>query len=142
MIQITGSLSIPENEIQFTASTSSGPGGQHVNKVSTRITLLFDIQNSSVLSEEQKKRVSEKLATRINREGILRVSSQRHRSQSANRQQAIDRFTELVGEALQISVARKKSKIPARARKRRLANKRHRSLVKQRRTRIKSFSED
>jgi protein subunit release factor B len=95
MIKITEQLYISENELKFTASRSGGPGGQHVNKVSTRITLSFDVINSHALSDDQKQLILRRLATRINRQGILQIAGQEHRSQTSNRNAAIERFVEL-----------------------------------------------
>jgi len=100
MIQIHQSLSIPLREIQFVYGTSSGPGGQHVNKVATKATLLFSVPCSSSLSKTQQNRISNKLSTRINKEGVLRVTSSKYRSQRANRDAVIARFAELMLEAL------------------------------------------
>ncbi len=83
---------IAEDELRFTYSRSSGPGGQNVNRVETRVTLLFDVLGSPSLSEGHKRRIASLLATRINKEGILRVVSQRHRTREANRRAARERF--------------------------------------------------
>ena len=138
MIRITENLSIPENELTFTASGSSGPGGQHVNKTSTRVTLWFDLKNSPSLRPEQKQRIAEKLPTRINRNGFLRVSAQRHRSQSANRDQTIERFAQLLEDALAETPERRATRVPKRTKKQRLENKKHHSRKKQLRTKIPS----
>jgi ribosome-associated protein len=100
MIRINDSLSIPRHEISFTFSRSGGPGGQNVNKLSTRATLLFDVNRSRSLSDGQRARIRERLGTRISGGGILRVTSRRHRSQRANREAAEERFAELLREAL------------------------------------------
>jgi ribosome-associated protein len=94
-MQVTDTLSIPEEELRFKASRSSGPGGQNVNKLNTRMTLLFDVRNSPSLSQEQKESIQRRLATRINHEGVLRVVCQRHRTQAANRRGATQRFVEV-----------------------------------------------
>ena len=88
MIDIQTGLSIPEGELTFTFSRSGGPGGQNVNKVNTRATLFFDVRNSPSLSEEQKALILERLKGRIDREGVMRVISQRHRTQGDNREEA------------------------------------------------------
>ena len=133
MIKINSSLSVPERELTFTFSRSGGPGGQHVNKVNTRVTLWFNIKNSPSLTDRQKARILRNLSTRINKENILRVVSYRHRSQAANKTSAIARFIELIQKALTIARPRKKTKMPKAARERRLAAKKHRSQIKQRR---------
>ena len=85
MLPVDDQLVLPERELSYRSSRSSGPGGQNVNKVETRVTLLFDISGSAVLDETQKELVRQRLATRINKKGVLRVVSQRHRTQNANR---------------------------------------------------------
>ena len=100
ILQITDDVVVPESELSFTFSTSSGPGGQYVNKVSTRATLHFDVTAAQTLSERQKVLVMHRLRTRITKDGVLRVVSQRHRSQRANREAARERFVELLREAL------------------------------------------
>ena len=131
MIEITEDLSIGEGELAFTASRSSGPGGQNVNKVNTRITLRFDVAGSPSLSAEQKQRIGRKLATRIDKHGVLRVVSQKYRTQAANRRAATERCRQLLREALERKPARKKTRVSAAARQRRLDEKRRRSRLKQ-----------
>ena len=99
-IVIFSHLIIPESEIKFSASRSSKPGGQNVNKVSTRITLYFDINNAYSLDDYQRDKILSKLHTRINKDGILRVSSQKYRTQKANKIASIERFIELIQNAL------------------------------------------
>lgn len=91
---------IGEDELSFTFSRSSKPGGQNVNKISSRVTLLFNVTNSPSLSEQHKHQIMAHLKTRINKEGVLRVVSQRHRSQAANRETVVERFVVLLEEAL------------------------------------------
>ncbi len=135
MIVINGSLSIPDSELSFTFSRSSGPGGQNVNKVSTRVTLLFDVGKSPTLSPGQRDLLLERLRTRINREGILRVVSSRHRTQGANREAATEKFAALLREALKLKRPRKKPAIPRSLVERRLREKKRRSLLKINRSR-------
>ncbi len=133
MITINENILIPEDELQFTTSRSSGPGGQNVNKVSTRVTLWFDVAHSPSLNEEQKAIILDKLATRVNKDGLLFVSSQRTRSQADNREAAIARFAELLRQALQPVPVRKKKRMSLAAKQRRLEDKMHRSRVKRER---------
>ena len=133
MIDITSRLSIPEDELTFTASRSSGPGGQHVNKVSSRVMLRFNIVASPSLSDAQKRRLLTRLATRTSKDGVLRVGAQKHRSQAANRRAVIERFVTLLQEALASTPPRLATAVSAAAKKRRLEAKKHRSRLKQRR---------
>lgn len=135
MIPIRPGLEIPESELAFVASRSGGPGGQNVNKVNSRITLQFDVGASSALSDDEKEKVRAKLATRINREGVLQVSSQKHRDQGMNRAAAIDRFAELLRDALTEAPPRRKTKVPRAAKKKRLEEKKKRSEIKSARSR-------
>lgn len=134
MIRINDWLEIPGRELRFTFSRSSGPGGQNVNKVSTKVTLRFDIDQSPDLSAEQKVRIKRKLASRISRNGILRITAGHHRTQKANRETAIKRFSELLASALATKRPRKRTRVLQAAKERRLKAKRHRSRVKQART--------
>ena len=127
-------VAIPEGEISFTASRSGGPGGQNVNKVSSKVTLAFDVRGSDALSDEQKRKIMGRLATRINKEGILQVVSQRTRSQELNRADALIRFSELVRRALTPQRPRVETRVPAATKKRRLEEKKKRSLTKQTRS--------
>ena len=136
MIDVMPGVEIPETDVRFVASRSSGPGGQNVNKVNSRITLQFDVAASTALAEEQKIKVAERLRTRINREGVLQVTSQKHRDQAMNRAAAIDRFVELVRDALTDAPPRRKTKIPRTQKKKRLEAKQKRSEIKAGRGRI------
>ena len=135
MIRITDNLFVPESELTFTASRSGGPGGQNVNKVSSRVTLSFDVVNSSALSEEQKRMILVKLAGRINKDGLLRVVSQRTRSQELNRADVLERFVDLLRRALTPKRPRIETRTPARARERRLDKKKKRTAIKEGRSR-------
>jgi ribosome-associated protein len=134
MIEVTPRLAIPDDELSFTASRSSGPGGQHVNKVSSRVTLRFNVALSPSLSDEQKRRLLHRLATRISKDGILRVGSQKYRSQMANRQAAIERFVTLLRQALAPVPRRHKTTVSPAAKQRRLAEKKRRARLKQQRS--------
>ncbi|WP_029456862.1 alternative ribosome rescue aminoacyl-tRNA hydrolase ArfB [Solidesulfovibrio alcoholivorans] len=122
------------DELRFTATTAGGPGGQHVNKVSTKVTLLFDLDGSPSLTEAQKTRLRAALAGRIGKDGVLRVVSQSTRSQSANKELAVDRFAALLREALTPRTPRRKTRATLASKLRRLEGKRQRGAVKRQRT--------
>ncbi len=130
MIDVMPGVAIPETEIRFVASRSGGPGGQNVNKVSSRITLLFDVAASASLDDAQKEKIARRLTTRINRDGILQVSSQRHREQGMNRAAALERFADLLRDALTDAPPRRKTRVPRAAKTRRLEDKRKRAEIK------------
>jgi len=137
MIVINDQLSIPEDELTYTASRSGGPGGQNVNKVSSRVTLTFDVLQSASLSDLQRQRISNRLSTRINKEGVLRVVSQKTRSQEMNREDATARFADLLRSALAVNPVRKETRVPKAARARRLEEKKKRTMIKQSRAKEK-----
>ena len=107
---------IPENQLVFKASRSRGPGGQNVNKVSTRIEVRFDIAGSPYLNDSEKARVMSSLAGRINSSGELIVISQSERTQLMNKRKAVERFYKLLASALTVKEDRKPTK-PTRASK-------------------------
>ena len=130
MIAIMAGVEIPENELEFIASRSGGPGGQNVNKVSSRITLRFDLERTTAFSDEQRARIRSKLASRINNAGVLQISSQRTRSQDLNREDVVARFAELLRGALRVEKARVKTKATRASHEGRLKEKRERTSVK------------
>lgn len=135
MIEISPSLSLPEDEIRFTFSRSGGPGGQNVNKLSTRATLWFDVGGSPTLSESQKDKILRRLGNRISKDGVLQVVSMQFRTQKGNREDALRRFANLLAAALTEQPRRKKTRIPRGAKEARLQSKKRRSRVKNTRAR-------
>ena len=134
MIEITRDIQITEDELIFKASRSAGPGGQNVNKVNTRITLFFDVAGCRNFSEQHKRRIFSRLSTRIDKNGILRVVSQKFRTQKANRNAAVERLRDLLAGALKTKPLRKKTRIPYAAKQKRLEDKKKRSRLKRQRT--------
>ena len=134
MLEITNNILIPLRELSYTFSRSSKPGGQNVNKVNTRVSLIFDVAHSPSLSAVQKIRIRQRLAGRINKQGLLRVVSFRYRTQAANRVAALERFASLLREALHETKPRKKTRQPRSAKENRLAAKKHRGRIKQMRS--------
>ncbi len=104
-------LSLPDQELVFTAMRSSGPGGQNVNKVNSAVRLSFDVENSPTLSAGQKQRLKQKLSHRLTREGVLAVVCQRERSQLLNKEIATERLQSVLQEALKRQPRRKKTRI-------------------------------
>lgn len=141
MIEINEKTAIGEDELTLKVSRSGGPGGQNVNKVNTRVTLLLDVANSPNLTDAQKRRLRTALSTRMDKHGMLRVVSQKHRTQEANRRAALERLVELLAEALKPKPIRKKTRVPAGARERRLREKKRRGQLKQQRSR-RDWAED
>jgi ribosome-associated protein len=128
-------LTIPESELSLEFSRASGPGGQNVNKVSSRVTLRWSITASRVLDEARRARLLEMLSQRLTREGELVVHASASRSQVDNRRAARERLAELVRAALFVPRERRKSKPTRASRVRRLVGKQRRSATKQRRQR-------
>ena len=135
MIEITQDISINEDEMVFKTSRSGGPGGQNVNKVNARVTLFFDVAQCENLSEGQKKQILVRLAGRTDKHGMIRVTSQKHRTQKANRGATVERLQQLLAEALKKRPVRKKTRIPYAVNQRRLEEKKRRSRLKQQRAR-------
>jgi len=129
------SVNIPDlsSEFQFLTSRSSGPGGQNVNKVNSKVELRFDIRNSSLLSDDQKEILLIKLATKITSEGILSVVSQRDRSQLSNKEDAIEKLYLLIEKALKPVKPRKNTRPTKGSVERRLTTKRIKAEIKQNR---------
>lgn len=129
-VYIRPNLSIPAAELRFTADCGGGPGGQHVNKVSTRVTLHFDVAASPSLNEAQRQRLREALGTRISQEGELRIVAGEFRSQAANKAAAKMRFVELLNRALTPKALRRPTKPTLGSKLRRLEAKKKRSSLK------------
>ena len=133
MVRILDDLEIPEGDLAFATSRSSGPGGQNVNKVSTRVTLHFNVEESPQLSPQQRELLRRRLPGRISKDGVLRVVSQRHRAQLANREAVVERFARLLREALLEAPERIPVAVPERVKEKRLEEKRRRSRLKRER---------
>lgn len=123
-------------EFQFFTSRSSGPGGQNVNKVNTKVELRFDIENSELLTIEQKQLLQTKLASKITSEGILIIISQRSRSQLANKEDSEKKLYALILKALTPVKPRKNTRPTRSSVEKRLTGKRIKSAIKQTRSRL------
>jgi len=129
MLRISRQLSIPEDEIVFSAIRAQGAGGQHVNKASTAVQLRFDIPDSS-LPDELKERLLALRDSRISKDGVVVIKAQGHRSQEKNRAEALERLAELVRRAA-VRVRKRVPTKPTRASQRkRLEGKTHRGNIK------------
>ncbi len=133
MPELTVNIPDLSAEFQFLTSRSSGPGGQNVNKVNSKVELRFDIQNSDLLSEDQKNILLVKLASKITSEGILSIVSQRDRSQLSNKEDAIEKLYLLIAKALTPVKPRKNTRPTKGSVERRLATKRIKAEIKQNR---------
>lgn len=130
-------LSIPRSEIDYRATRAGGPGGQHVNTSSTRVELLWNVDRSTSLNDEQRARLRLKLRKRIGEDGVLRLTSAGSRSQHQNKEDVTRRFAHLMAQALRLPKPRKKTKVPRAMKEARLKAKKNRSRVKQQRGKVK-----
>lgn len=136
ILWINDELIIPLAELQFRFSRSSGPGGQHVQKSSTRVELLFDIANSPSLTDAQRARLLERLAGYTDSAGVLHLTAQSERSQLRNREDAVARFQAMLRLALKRRKLRRPTRPTAASRELRLRQKRVRSQVKRLRGKV------
>lgn len=118
-------------EVAFKAVRSSGPGGQNVNKVSSKVVISFDLENSRALSEEQKNLLLEKLAPRLTTENILILNCDEDRSQLKNKDIVSKRFLDMLTKALIVPKKRKATKVPRSVIEKRIKSKRNQSEIKQ-----------
>lgn len=130
VLHINRTVVIPQSELRFVFARSGGKGGQHVNKVETKVELLFDVAHSPSLTGDQKDLLAKHLQSRIDADGILHVVAQASRSQWKNREEAIEKFVLLVGKALRPRKHRIAATVPQAAKENRLQEKKRRSEVK------------
>jgi len=142
MIEITNSISLNENELEFSFVRASGPGGQNVNKVSTVAQLRFDLQSNRSIPDEIKKRLQKLAGKKLNSDGTIIIDARRFRSQERNKQDAIDRLIALIKKSVERPKPRKKTKPTKAAKLKRLDNKRKKGDLKKNRTVMKRDSFD
>jgi ribosome-associated protein len=134
-LDVSPALQLPLAELEYRASRSGGPGGQHVNTSSTRVEVWWDVAASPSLSEEQRQRLLARLASRLDGAGRLRLVSSGSRSQLRNREEVTERLRELVARALVVPKVRKRTRPSRAAKAARLEQKRRRAAVKRDRRR-------
>lgn len=129
-LPIKNGIVIPSSELEITASRSGGPGGQHVNKTSSRITVRWNVQQTQALNDAQKLHVLERLHSELTGEGDLLVSHSSSRSQAQNKQLALEVLAQKLRKALHVPKKRMKLKIPKSAQESRLQEKKRRGSIK------------
>jgi len=132
-VDVVTGVRIPATELEITAISGSGPGGQHVNRSATRIALQWNVRHTRALRDEQRTLVMARLASRLDGDGALRIVAGEYRSQQQNRRAAIERLVQLVARALVVQKPRKATRPTRGSVERRLTEKRQRSETKRRR---------
>jgi len=135
-IQAGRHLRIPRSEVSFRATRSSGPGGQHVNTSSTRVELRWNLETSTAPTDAQRLLMRERLASRVDSEGWLRLTESGSRSQFRNREVVTERLAHLLARAILPVKKRKPTRVPQRAKQKRLDQKRQRGKLKAMRGRV------
>ncbi|MFP4149162.1 MAG: alternative ribosome rescue aminoacyl-tRNA hydrolase ArfB [Nitriliruptoraceae bacterium] len=129
-VQLPGGVRIPEAELHLRASRSGGPGGQHANTSDTKVELRWSVRETTALSEAQRARLTDRLASRLTADGELILTAREHRSQHRNREAVLARFRAIVGEALTPPRTRRRTRPTRASKERRLEAKRRRSELK------------
>ncbi len=129
-LRIKNGIIIPENEIEITTSRSGGPGGQHVNKTESRVSIRWNIKHSLAINELQKERIISNLGKRVTVEGDLIIHNSESRSQQINREKVLEQFASTVRKALFVPKKRMKTTIPHIVQEERLRAKTIRSAIK------------
>ena len=142
VLKITPELRLPLSELDYQASRSGGPGGQHVNTSSTRIEIWWDVAGSPTLTSEQRAQLLERLRTRLDSTGRLRLVSSGTRSQLRNREDVTKRLQSVIAAALAVRKKRKPTKPSRAAKAARLEAKRRRAMTKERRRSVRPSKEE
>lgn len=136
LIRINSHTAVPSSELTFRFSRSGGPGGQNVNKVETKVELLFDVARSTGLTDEQKQLIFVREKNRIDSDGMLRVIAQESRSQFENREAAVEKFVSIVAGALMKRKKRVKTRASKASKEKRIEGKKIRGKTKKMRGRV------
>jgi ribosome-associated protein len=136
-VQILGSLSLPDRDLAWAFVRGSGPGGQNVNKVATTAQLRFDLAGTAALAPAVKERLRSLAGRRVSEDGALVIIARNHRTQEANRREALERLSDLVRRALVAPKARKATRPSRASRERRLETKTQRQGTKRLRSRVR-----
>jgi ribosome-associated protein len=139
--KLKDSLPIDAREIHFIYTRAPGPGGQHVNKVSTAVQLRFDVINSQSISNAVRDRLMQIAGNRITSKGILIINASRFRSQDLNRRDSLNRLAELIDSAASIKKTRRKTKPTIASRTKRLEGKKRRAKLKHTRRSVQRFGD-
>jgi len=129
-VPIKNGIVIPEHELEITTSRAGGPGGQHVNKTDTKITIRWNISRTTALTDEQKSRVLENLQSRLTSEGDLIITNNETRSQLQNKKFALDQLARDIRKALHVPKKRMATRVPKAKKESRLQAKSHRGVIK------------
>ncbi|MGB2960537.1 MAG: alternative ribosome rescue aminoacyl-tRNA hydrolase ArfB [Bacteroidota bacterium] len=134
ILRVTSRVAIPESELRFRFSRSSGPGGQHVNKASTRVELMFNLTESNSLTEGEKTRLTRALGRWLDADGTIRIIEEGSRSQWSNRKRAATKLVEMLRMGLKVRKRRLPTRPSKKAREKRLEQKKRRGQVKKMRS--------
>ncbi len=135
-LYIKNGITIPGHELEITTSRAGGPGGQHVNKANTRITVRWNIQQTHALNDEQKERVLKKIENELTKEGDIIVHHGGSRSQHHNKKVALDLLAEKIRKALHVPKKRMKTRVSKEKKEKRLHAKKHRGEIKKMRKKV------
>ena len=131
LLIINPELRLPQSEVQYRTTRSSGPGGQHVNKTETQVELLFDVAHSPSLNDAQRQRILSQLKNLIDQEGVLHLTAHSERSQLRNREIVTARFQAVLAAALRVPKKRRPTKPTAASKAKRIESKKRRGQIKQ-----------
>lgn len=139
MPRVTDRLYLPDHELEFRASRSGGPGGQHANNTASKVEAVWDVRESTALTDWQRRRILKKLDSRLTNDGVLIVSAQDERSQHRNKELATERLVSMVKDALYVPPPRRKTKPSRNAKRKRMDRKTRRGKKKKLRGRVRDW---